>query len=79
MKTWAKDDVFRALRGKVTVLFPSASRNGFAGTPTGVRIAAFQHAERENFNTGSTRKPNILADNGDEESKMRILKEEHQS
>lgn len=40
-----KNDAFRALRGKVIVLFPSASRNGFLGTPTGVRIAAFQHAE----------------------------------
>jgi len=52
---------------------------GFLGHLQVSELRLFSMQKRENFNTGLTRKPNILADNGDEDSKTRILKEEHQS
>jgi hypothetical protein len=51
---------------------------GFLGHLQVSELRLFSMQKRENFNTGSTRKPNILAHNGDEDSKTRIVKEEYQ-
>jgi len=52
---------------------------GFLGHLQVSELRLFSMQKRENVNTCSTSKPNLLADNGDEDSKTKILKEEHQS
>jgi hypothetical protein len=42
---------------------------GFLGYLQVSELRLFSMQKRENFNIGSTRKPNILADNGDGDSK----------
>jgi hypothetical protein len=42
---------------------------GFLGHLQVSELRLFSMQKRENFNIGSTRKPNILADSGDEDSK----------
>jgi hypothetical protein len=55
---------------KVTVLLPIASKKSFLGHLQVSKLRIFSAQIRENCNTGSTGKPNILTDNGDEDSKI---------